>query len=119
MQHRREPRAHRAGNWVADAVTLACVAGICAFVIVIGYAWFDPSHGSVGLKWTQPYGGCAEAWQAPHSKGADECRAHGWTVRARLVVGPHRWVRYNNLPHCREEDGSGQKSACTWNIGKP
>jgi hypothetical protein len=65
-----------------------------------------------------PYGGCKEAWQAPHSQGADWCRAHGWTVRARLLVGPHGVVRMHRLPHCREEDGSGQRSACTWNIGR-
>lgn len=30
--------------------------------------------------WQQPYGGCDEAWQAPHSKGARECRLHGFEV---------------------------------------
>lgn len=64
-----------------------------------------------------PYGGCVEAWQAPQSEGAEDCREHGWTVRARLVVGPQRVVRYTALPHCRYEDGSGQRSACTWNVG--
>jgi hypothetical protein len=23
----------------------------------------------------------------------------------------------STLPHCRNEDGSGQRSACTWNVG--
>jgi hypothetical protein len=67
-------------------------------------------------RWQQPYGGCDEAWQAPSSAGADECRAHGWTIRARLVVGPRGVVRMSALPHCRNEDGSGQRSACSWNF---
>lgn len=66
--------------------------------------------------WVQPYGGCKEAWQAPRSAGARQCRAHGWTVTRHIVVGPHRWVRYVDLPLCRFEDGSGQRSACTWNL---
>ena len=67
--------------------------------------------------WQQPYGGCVEGHNYPHSQGAAECRAHGWTVRQRLVVGPHDRVRFVSLPLCREEDGSGQRSACTWNFG--
>lgn len=66
--------------------------------------------------WSQPYGGCKEAWQAPHSKGAAECRSHGWTVTKRLVVTPHKRVVFDRLPACRYEDGSGQRSACTWNL---
>ena len=68
-------------------------------------------------RWQQPYGGCVEGHNYPHSQGADECRDHGWTVRQRLVVGPHGVVRFASLPLCREEDGSGQRSACTWNFG--
>ena len=51
-------------------------------------------------EWQQPYGGCAEAWQAPQSAGAEECRAHGWIVRPRFVVGPHGWVQAMRLPDC-------------------
>jgi hypothetical protein len=65
------------------------------------------------------YGGCGEAWQAPSSQGAAWCRGHGWIVRARIVIGPHRYVHMTALPHCRFEDGSGQRSACTWNVGRP
>lgn len=60
---------------------------------------------------------CEQAWQAPQSEAAVDCREHGWTVRARLVVTPNRVVRHTALPHCRYEDGSGQRSACTWNVG--
>lgn len=66
--------------------------------------------------WQQPYGGCEEATLAPHSVGANQCRAHGWTIATRLAVGPHGLVRGSGLPHCREEDGSGQRSACSWNF---
>lgn len=61
--------------------------------------------------WTQPYGGCKEAWQAPHSAGAQDCRDHGWVVRARVVVGPRGYVRYLRAPACRTEDGPGP---CFW-----
>ena len=69
----------------------------------------------------QPYGGCDEAWQAPKSEGAEWCRDHGWTVRARYVIGPAGYLRYSSLPSCRFEDGSGQpvrggNRNCSWNV---
>lgn len=64
----------------------------------------------------QPYGGCDEAWQAPHSAGAQECRDHGWTVRPRLVVSPHSILRYSALPPCTFEDASGGPIPCSWNF---
>lgn len=65
---------------------------------------------------SQPYGGCKEAHLAPHSSGASWCRAHGWTVTRRLVVNRYHKVVFDRLPLCRQEDGSGQRSACTWNL---
>jgi hypothetical protein len=67
--------------------------------------------------WTQPYGGCDEAWQAPHSEGADACRAHGWTVRSHLVIDPHRVVRMSSLISCGVEDASDGTVPCSWNFG--
>jgi hypothetical protein len=67
-------------------------------------------------RWVQPYGGCEEATLAPQSAAADECRDHGWTIRRRLAVSGHGIVKGSGLPHCREEDGSGQRSACSWNF---
>jgi len=63
-----------------------------------------------------PYGGCDEAWQAPHSAGARWCRARGWVVMRRLVVSPRAVVRYSSLPHCPWEDG-GENQPCSWNFG--
>lgn len=62
----------------------------------------------------QPYGGCAEAWQAPKSEGADDCREAGWTVRKRVVLNPHAVIRYWNLDPCEYEDGSGTTKTCGW-----
>jgi len=78
--------------------------------------------GDIGTP-PQPYGGCAEAWQAPHSKGADECRDLGWTVRVGprghgIVVSPRRVIRYEWLADCRYEDGSRQRAACVWYAGE-
>lgn len=67
--------------------------------------------------WRQPYGGCKEAWQAPHSDGADACRRHDWTVHHRIVTDPHDTVRYSTLPSCEFEDGSGSSLPCSWNFG--
>lgn len=64
----------------------------------------------------QPYGGCDEAWQAPRSEGAAECRTRGWLIRSGYVVSPRSVLRYYNLPFCRNEDGSGQRQACGWNV---
>lgn len=68
-----------------------------------------------------PYGGCAEAWQAPRSEGARYCRSHGWLVGARYVVSPRKVLRMYDLPSCRYEDGSGQPKVsgnrnCGWNV---
>lgn len=63
--------------------------------------------------WTQPYGGCDEAWQAPRSAGADACRDHGWTVRTRLVVNNHGRVAFHTMPSCPSEDAG---RFCSWNI---
>ncbi len=38
----------------------------------------------------EPYGGCAEAWQAPHSTGAEDCRRLGWTVTSTRSVPPNK-----------------------------
>lgn len=66
-----------------------------------------------------PYGGCKEASQPgmSHTRAAADCRRHGWVIRPRIVVGPHGVLRYSALPKCRFEDGSGQRSACSWNFG--
>ncbi len=58
-----------------------------------------------------PYGGCKEAWQAPHSQGARECRSHGWTVRPHFTIDPHNVLRATDFRPCREEDSNG----CFWN----
>lgn len=64
------------------------------------------------------YGGCKEAYVAPQSVGADECRDKGWIIGAQgtYVVSPRNVLRYYNLPSCRYEDGSGQRQACGWNV---
>ena len=68
-----------------------------------------------------PYGGCKEVlqdWPALiDTPGADECRAEGWVIRRRLVVGPHHWVWRSRLPDCVTEDsGDGP---CSWNFTAP
>jgi hypothetical protein len=68
--------------------------------------------------WQQPYGGCKEAWQAPKSPAADECRDHGWTVTARVVIGPRGVVRFSSLPSCRVEDASSGPVPCSWNLNR-
>lgn len=110
-RHKGHPTSHRATHpdpvfrvlFVAVMITL--MSGVMLVV-----------KADASTPWVQPYGGCAEAWQAPASAGADQCRDHGWTVRARLVLDSRHRVRASRLPHCRQEDGSGQRSACSWNF---
>lgn len=69
-----------------------------------------------------PYGGCVEAWQAPHSEGADWCRDQGWTIRVNprngegIITNPHGVVRYNALLTCVVPDGSRGHLPCSRNI---
>ena len=88
-------------------LTIALAAAAAASMVTVAPAF---------ASWHQPYGGCEEATLAPHSVGAQDCRAHGWTIRRRLAVNPHAVVKGSGLPDCREEDGSGQRSACSWNF---
>jgi hypothetical protein len=103
------------------AVSLAVIAAVAILGALIGL-WISPGRAySVEVRASdsstnQPYGGCKEAWQAPRSAGAQWCRDHGWTVRRNLVVSPKRVVRYDAMPECRHEDGSGQRAACSWNF---
>lgn len=82
----------------------------------LGAAAASIALASPASAWQQPYGGCEEATLAPHSAGANDCRAHGWTIGTRLAVNPHAVVVGSGLPDCRNEDGSGQASACSWNF---
>jgi hypothetical protein len=97
------------------------IAGFALLGALIGI-WISPGRG-VALDANdpnqQPYGGCAEAWQAPQSEGAEWCRSRGWVVRRAIVVSPRNWVRYYALPTCRYEDGSGGPLPCQWNFAKP
>jgi hypothetical protein len=74
--------------------------------------------GGPGPSWQQPYGGCDEAWQAPQSTGADDCRAHGWTVKWWIVESPKHRVEYvdASIPQCANED---RGRYCTWNFYAP
>jgi hypothetical protein len=91
----------------------AMASAVVALVVTMGPA---PAK-------AQPYGGCVEAWQAPHSQGARDCRRDGWIIRPRIIVGPYGYVRYNKMPLCRNEDGSyrrrngtvGLQRHCFWN----
>ena len=91
--------------------------GAAASLVALTAAGLATIAPAPAQAWTQPYGGCKEAARYTHSPGAHECRVHGWTIRPRLIVTPRGHVVMSRLPHCREEDGSGQRGACSWNIG--
>jgi hypothetical protein len=55
---------------------------------------------------------CDEAWQAPDSEGADNCRLRGWTVRRDFILTPANTVAYLRLNPCVEEESDGP---CFWN----
>lgn len=97
-------------------IVLTIAAVLCGIVSVVALSASE-SHATEQAT-TEPYGGCDEAWQYPQTQGADDCRALGWIVSRRLVVTDRGIVMYSTLPHCRQEDGSGQRNQrCTWNIG--
>lgn len=112
--------AHRACH--VESMTLF-VIGILVGVVGLAallnftapaYAAPDPTY----PRWSQPYGGCDEAWQAPRSTGADECRDHGWTVHWWIVVSPKDRVAFvdPSINQCANEDAG---RFCTWNFDVP
>src|SRR5262245_2631452 len=114
--HRYTPKHRtRTGKPLAGLAVAALAVAACAGVLATSN---DPASGTVQpteqAGWVQPYGGCKEAHDAPQSKGADDCRDHGWTINRRIVLNPHAVLRYLDMPHCRYEDGSGQHARCVW-----
>lgn len=118
----KQPTDNQRGHWPYIWTLAATALILWLGSLALGVNRADATEGSVTepvahataqARWQQPYGGCKEAWQAPHSAGADECRAHGWVISARLVVGPHRVVRYSALPECKNED---RGRSCSWNF---
>lgn len=53
---------------------------------------------------TEPYGGCKEAWQAPKSQGARDCRQMGYTVRPHFVIDPQHRLVATDLRRCTSPD---------------
>lgn len=123
MSHMSKSINHRHPfRWSDVGITFVfgVAVGIVAFAFLMVYtapanAAPDPTYSS---SWRQPYGGCDEAWQAPHSTGADECRAHGWTVKWWIIVSPKDRVRYvdPSINQCANEDAG---RFCTWNFSVP
>jgi hypothetical protein len=104
--------------WLIAVAVLAANGGLDT---AGGYEDRGAVSSPVLMPVSAPYGGCAEAWQAPRSEGARWCRSHGWLVGARYVVSPRKVLRFYHLPPCRYEDGSGQplrggNRNCGWNV---
>jgi len=92
-------------------ITLALLAGALLSLLLVA----TPASAQ------QPYGGCKEARLYSQSDGAAWCRAHGWIVRPRALVGPVGHIYYMDLRPCHYEDGSRpgdrQQRHCFWNAG--
>lgn len=105
----------RLSVWVAALAGAAAFLGGATVAVLTGSP--GAAHAVSGAA-PEPYGGCAEAWQAPRSAGADLCRERGYAVSARFVLSPRGVVLHSSLPHCTHEDGSGGPRPCTWNVGR-
>lgn len=113
------------GLLIVVVVTMLGLASLATSAPASFGSWIVPPASAGG--WMPPapsVGGCKEAYIAPQSDAADACRDRGWTIavgeRGRgIIVSPSNVVRYLWLPQCRYEDGSGQRSACTWNMVLP
>jgi hypothetical protein len=99
-----EPNYSRRGR---IAVALFVAVALAAIVVTMLTAKADaaqqlePSHRAQ----------CDEAWQAPRSAGAEQCRDWGWTVKARMVLDPTNRVHaLIGLEPCVYEDSEN----CYW-----
>lgn len=85
------------------------IIGILLVLSALGLLFVDKANAAPSER--PLYGGCAEAWQAPRSDGAAECRERGWLVKSRLVVSPSGYVKVVRVPRCAVEDDRN----CYWN----
>lgn len=99
--------------WAAVVAGAAALLGGATVLVLAG----GPARSLEHADARQPYGGCAEAWQAPRSPGAQQCRELGYAISARFLVSPRGVVLHSSLRHCAYEDGSGGPRPCTWNVG--
>lgn len=83
------------------AVTYLAAVAVTALALA---TWFTPAESA------QPYGGCKEALAYPHTAGARDCRALGWTVNANVVVSPRSVLVATRWEPCRRKDSHG----CYW-----
>lgn len=72
-------------RWTLDLLIAAALAAPLLAILLMGTS---PAHGAT---WSASQ--CDEAWQAPRSAYADQCRDHGWRITSRWTVGPHGVVR--------------------------
>jgi hypothetical protein len=99
-------------TWIAAAIFLALLLAIALTEEEsVDQSPTPPDYEFTPGEWVEPYGGCDEAWMAPNSIGAEECRDHGWVVHDRFVLDPNTNPAYINLPDCDTEDGGG---LCYW-----
>src|SRR5262245_46665843 len=131
MRHRAR-RHRRPDSW--PLLAAAAVAATGVVLLLAPSAKADTPHIQTGVRttysdgyvlqgtdgWAAPYGGCDEVVQDGivyvDTEGAGWCRAHGWTVRKRLVVGPNKWVKFSRLTECWQEDGGTGPFPCEWNF---
>jgi hypothetical protein len=92
------------------AIKRVVTATLLVLLTATGLATIAPAPAQA---WTQPYGGCDEAWRYPRSAGARDCRADGWIVTRWTTANPRGVVAStreplrritNHLPRCRGND---------------
>lgn len=61
----------------AASLTLTAVAVGVGVFVNDSDSDSEPPTSPAPVVWTEPYGGCDEAWQYPNTDGYRECKEHG------------------------------------------
>jgi hypothetical protein len=115
MKYDDRPRSDRLRDNKGSVFgSIAVAASGIAAIGALMWMGTPSSHGAELV--TSPWAAtCIAAHRHAEGATADQCRQAGWTVRPRLVVGPHGVVRYHTMPSCTYEDAS-DNVPCSWNI---
>lgn len=101
---------------IACCANIVMLTAIIAVGVILVLAVFAPADAATPARSVPNRVTCSDEYRHPSSGQAKTCREAGWTVTSRYLLTPGRVPVYIDLPSCGYEDGSTDRTACTWNV---